>query len=329
MNKENEFIHQFGINRGFQTSTQKVDRCLFLSSDAKQLYRNICHYAYGDRRGCFPGQATLRLELGWSRGLMSKILKELIDLGFIATSSRGANKTLCYHIKELNLVPILYHSEIVHGLKPANSVEVEAFSALLDEYKSSELYAKVNSSGVPNQFSDEIKAWFSERMSDSSELEEDKSPDEPTEHKTLRRIEPKIAPTVDKVLDSNSKPKGGGSGHYSKKDVEVWNYKDFCEYFKDKYNENHKSTYMGNMNEDRIFMKNVVDKRGKDITKELIDLYILNTDYSLKLVKHFSNSNVQQNLGVLRDTGKMHEFHRENKSVPKPTSEDFDPEFGF
>jgi hypothetical protein len=325
MNKESEFIHNYGVNRGYQTSAQKVDRCLFLSSDAKQLYRNICHYAYGDRRGCFPSQATLRLELNWSRSLMSKVLSELIELGFITTSNRGASRTLCYHITELNLIPSLYHSEIIHELKPNDSVKVEEFDKLLDEYKGSELCAIVDKSGVPTQYVSEIKGWFEKRMgcdvAEKSILFSDKAPDG-----FIKRIEPKIAPSVDKILDPNSKPKSRGN-HYSKKDIELWNNKDFCEYFKDKYNENHKLAYIGNSSEDVIYMKHVVSKRDKNIVKELIELYILKTDFSPKTVKHFSSSGVQQGLGVLHETGKMPEFKK--KSDPKPSAQDFDSNFGF
>jgi hypothetical protein len=155
---ENEFIHEVGVNKGFNVEINKVTRCLLLSSDARTLYSNIRSYAYGNKSECYPGIGKLMAQLRWSANKLKKFTLELEEKGLIRVERR--NNRLVYKVIEYHKIPLLYHSEIVSSLIPLGYRDGELFKMKVDKYEESELYAKVVESANPIAYEQEIKQWF-------------------------------------------------------------------------------------------------------------------------------------------------------------------------
>ncbi|MFF2480261.1 helix-turn-helix domain-containing protein [Paenibacillus sp. NPDC058071] len=157
LSTEQDFIYNFGVNRGHTLSYLKINRCYFLSAEAKQLYHNICDYAWGDKRNCHPSQSILRLELGWSRSSMDKYMKELRESGLIHCESLGVNKPLLYHIAELRTVPCIVHSELIHRVKEELGVKPDDFYPAMAAYKK---FIRSSNGHYNTYDADRIAPWF-------------------------------------------------------------------------------------------------------------------------------------------------------------------------
>lgn len=303
--KENEFIFSFGVNKGYQNSTQKIDRCYFLSDKAKQLYRNICHYAYGDKRDCFPGQVSLRDELDWSKGTISTYLNELISLGFIQTVNHGANKPLTYSIVELCNIPLLYHSEMIHKIRLTLNIEGEIWIKLKKLYAQSPLYDEITQSADPLSFYKQVLKWFEDSKLNLIPVEGvvvvKDTPQIPSD--AIRRFKNLgVSPKVDEVGNFESKqPRKKRSTKYIEKATNEWNSWDFFDYYSDKFNEKTGLPYLGTKADDSTFMSTVIKKfRNNEHVKVLIDLYLDHPEIANpQNIQNFSASWVQQKLQAL------------------------------
>ncbi|WMT39268.1 helix-turn-helix domain-containing protein [Paenibacillus sp. D2_2] len=166
---EKEFLTQFGVNFGFTQVHSKVDRCYFLTSDAKALYHNLNQYAYNGSKECFPSQALLRAELGWSKHSVTKYVEELRQKGFIKTI-RNPGRPLMYILEELHTISSLVHSEIVHEIrKELFSIDDrEMFVIALIEYKESDVHSKVLNVPDPTTYKELIRQWFLQWQGETS-----------------------------------------------------------------------------------------------------------------------------------------------------------------
>lgn len=309
---EKEFIHNFGPNRGYTESYSKINRCYFLSSDAKQLYYNIRDYAYHGR-DCFPGTETLRAELGWSKEKLSKYLKELIDKGFI-TVSRRFGKPSVYTIQELHTIPVLVHSEIVHEIRLRYNNSSEFFEALA-KYKQSELCEKVMKAGNPLDYTSEINEWFDKEI--SSAHAEGVTDHLPVKEKVLsvQLANPELPKTFsisgvqsEKDPDRNEKRKKAKS--HKDVPVEEWNSRHFVSYFGELYFKKFGQPYMPTA-ADYGCMKRVIESgKSKEVIKKHIENFMELDYFNVKTVRVFSSTHSQTVLDQYVNNGAVPSYKK-------------------
>lgn len=204
---EKQFIYNEGVNRGHSLSYSKVNRCLFISAEAKQLYHNICDYAYGDKRDCYPSHQSLMFELGWGNTKLKEVIKELRDVSLIDVKS-VPGKSSVYVIREINLVPTLYHSEMIYALAKyarENSIyDTKAFQKKVGDYKKSDLFKEVSTSNNPTTFKEVIFDYFFNNENSKFNDSDDKR----DEHGTNDTEEP-VAVETPKASSTTPKPRRG------------------------------------------------------------------------------------------------------------------------
>lgn len=307
---EKEFLYSFGVNKGYTIIYDKVLKCLFLSSNAKQLYINLCNYACKGNNSV--KQALLRIELGWSKETFNTYLNELKTYGLIVCESQGRGKPLLYKLQELHKVKILIHSEIVFSLmnefKLKSSSNLEKFYNALQEYKESELFKEITEKELnPLDYKEEIKKWFYAKMFRE-------------EHKEESQSEEPIAPPKETV----SIPVwnlGDGVGYeseqtapkkrkfdYKNTPVNEWNTNHFCNYFCDLYYKKFKIPYAITKC-DRGAMKSLLERRqDKQLIKKHLENYMDIDFFETKTIKGFTSSYVQSVLDSYAATGKLPQY---------------------
>lgn len=276
--EEQSFIYQYGVNLGFTMSFRKVDRCYFLSSEAKQLYRNLCAYAYSG--SCFPSQNALRAELGWGKQKMSAYLNELREKGFISTSQPKPEKPLIYNILPLHTIPCLFHSELLHQIRIQMGNE---FYALLDEYRKSELCRQAFDR--PLDFADQIHAFFQR-----------KEPE--TEASQARHVPTYAPPDVDVNVESTQKKKK--KARFNEISVDEWQTFHFCDFFAHLYEKKYDKPYAITKKDLGCMKRLLAAGVKKQRLKNMIELYVsTNLVQGVKTISVFSSNHTQAQLDAL------------------------------
>lgn len=284
---EKQFIYSEGVNKGHSLSYSKVNRCLFLSSDAKQLYHNICDYAYGDKKDCYPSHTSLLIELGWGSTKLKQVMAELKASNLITTKAVVGKPTV-YNITDLNNVTMLYHSETVYAVissyKGNRMVTHELLLCLVNKYKESVLFTEVSASSKPTDYREQINKWFGEFTSN-----QDKEPapvTEPTAKTEKKGFIPTPINTEGVTLSSDEgegsrKPKGSvvkrGLNSFDDESQAVdmndstskWSYLHVYKYYTKKYFDT-LGNYPNCTVADSVTLKRVM--RVKEVTRVIKDI---------------------------------------------------------
>lgn len=304
---ENDFIHNFGVNKGFSMSYSKVNRCYFLSSNAKQLYHNICDYAYGGRRDCFPSQNTLRAELGWSKQTIVTYTKELVDLGFISTKRRQG-KSMLYHIHELHRIPALVHSEIVHEIRVSLAGDRDDFFQALEDYKESELCQEIMKCPNPLERKHEIIQWFSNYFASGTEEAQTEavSPEPTPPVVNLPRTFSVEGVRKEANPDRTDQRRARKELDPYKLPPDEWNANHFARYFEEEYQRKFKIPYAVSAAE-RGQLKRLIEKLGdkKAILKTHMDNFLALDFFEEKRLLVFTSQWAQVILDAYLDSGKL------------------------
>lgn len=325
---EKQFIFKFGVNKGYTISYNKVNRCLFLSSGAKQLYQNLCSHAMEE--DSFPTQAMLRLELGWSRQTLNLYLNELKEYGFIVQKSNGKNKPAIYELVELHNIPLLIHSELVYGfIKEYNIVQTDVLDKMyqiINKYKKSALFKEVQNSTDILSFKDKIYSYFYAHLFDM-EVKEEK-----IELQSRADINNKVSiPLVWDLgmveRENEERPKKRKVKHYNDVPLEEWNTNHFCYYFADKYKEKFDVPYIVT-NADRGAMKRLLDEKPKELIKQYIEIFLKEDYFEIKTIKGFASSFVQSVLDRYIKFGRLPSY-KNNESKIQEKDEGYVPEDYF
>lgn len=324
---EKEFLTQFGVNFGFTQIHSKVDRCYFLTSDAKALYHNLNQYAYNGSKECFPSQALLRAELGWSKNSVTKYVEELRKKGFIKTI-RHPGRPLMYLLEELHTVPVIAHSEIVHEIRKElfGSDEREVFANSLADYKDSEVYTTVSQESDPNAHKDKVRQWFVQWQGETHVEEPGQSmPEQPKPPQPSGRRKPQIIREegVEKVGDPTKPEKAKRKGVSKNPDeapVEDWNTNHFRAYFMRQYQEKYHSAYSWTEEDQKTMHKMRETKGDNSALKEALDKFFSIDQFAPKTVRLFGSTNTQAVLDEFTRTGKLPWYM--NKKDEKPSLED-------
>lgn len=334
-NDEKQFIYGEGVNKGHSLSYSKINRCLFLSLGAKQLYTNISEYAYNGKRNCFPSQISLMVQLGLSRNSIQKYTDELKNFGLIKITRTGGGNYV-YHLQELHLVKALVHSEVVYNALDLFKSKGEEVIKALDEYKQSDLCKNANEE--PSFFQRNIYDFFRhyferpsqekyyEEVWGSVEVVKEKAKkDEP--HKPKRFINTSV-PTQEIKKETNpDSPERVKTKRTKAIDtpVEEWNTNHFVEHFEQKYLQVMKLPCLGAGIKERGQLKRLVDvySEHKNVLKEKMDIYVQSDFFSPKGISNFCSNYVQ---GLLDQYIKTGSFERKTEStlVPKEDSGQFD-----
>lgn len=297
---EQEFIYRYGVNRGHSLSFSKVNRCLFLSSQAKQLYNNLSDYVFEGKNDCYPSQATLRLGLGWSRGTLNTYLNELKEKGLVECEQQGAGKPLRYILKELCTVPCIIHSELVYSLKPTTSEEIDSFQKKVNEYMQTDLFNEMQQ----NPDLEKIKSWFTSTKTQPATPE----------------ATPQPSPTLPKVIpisaDAEEEPKKPKRKRKSFEDmpVEDWGTNQLCDYFSHLYSQAFGVPYMITV-ADRACMKRLLQTKSPEILRDHIRNFIELDFFDAKNIKGFSSSYCQAVLDQYLANGTLPSYKRQSKRV--------------
>jgi hypothetical protein len=344
---EKEFLYNEGPNRGHSLTYSKVNRCLFLSSEAKQLYTNISEYAFNGKRDCFPSQLALRLQLGWCKNTIRKFTYELRDARLIALERTGGGNYV-YHLSELHTIPTVAHSEFVHEvLEQYRKEHGENTFKALETYKKTSLCDKANKNPVGHEATIEkfFQAYFAgETLLPVSEPVVYKPQPEIPQHVPgmPRRITaaPVNADEIRREADP-SKPEKASSGrkHTSWRNVPVedWNTNHFTSYFADKYLEVMKLPMIGAGMKERGQLKKLIDLygemevegkpyNGRELLKRRIEVYIDSDFFSPKGISNFCSNFVQGMITQYLNTGS---FDRKKQSnlAPQEDSQETKDEF--
>lgn len=318
---ESEFIHNFGVNKGFGMTISKISRCFFLSSGAKALYYNIRDYAYGGKRESFPGQSTLRAELDWSKQTLTDYLDELRTAGLIRTEHKS-HKTLTYYIEELQKVPVLAHSEIVHTIRKYS--RREPFFVALKAYKKSALFQTVSQSPNPIEYKEQINDWFRQQI-------EGGEPQKPVAQTTPANL-PKTF-KVDNSVQAVANPETKEKGKKKSRDpyetaVEEWNYHHFTDYFVREYETKFQQMYMitkSDMGALSRLLKAKGESFDKAVMKTHIDNFLVLDHFETKTLRIFTSTHTQAVLDAYLNTGKVPSYRASRDEKPKhETPSDWD-----
>jgi biotin operon repressor len=297
---ENSFIYTFGKNRGHTLAYSKVNRCLFLSSEAKLLYLCICEYAYSDRRDCFPNQASLRLHLGWSRSTLSKYTKELRRVGLIQIKQERIGSNYVYHIPELSTVSTLVHSEVVYLVLEAFKGRDNLVEAV-EAYAKSDLFSSVTSCSSVTHTA-RLTRWFAEFFSGEM-LKAEEQPPAPTRPKF------RIHDGIDRSASAEDKPVRKKKVPADIAFLPEWNVHHYASYIEKKYLAVVKLPMVSvNLGEKAALKKLIELHKGmEESLVKKIDLYIESETFSPKGVFNFCSNYVQQLLNSYLTTGSWSE----------------------
>lgn len=320
---EKEFLTQFGVNFGFTQVHSKVDRCYFLSSDAKALYHNLNQYAYNGSKECFPSQALLRAELGWSKNSVTKYVKELREKGLISTI-RNTGRPLMYLIEELHKVPVIAHSEIVHEVRKElfGADEREVFTNALEVYKVSDEFKITSSVDNPLDYRELVYQWFVRFKGEPESQEVVEVIEEAPKPLAPRSRQVTVVNTegVEKVGDPTKPEKGkkkGVSKNPGEAPVEDWNTNHFRTYFIRQYQNKYHNTYSWTEEDQKTMGRVVGSKEDNNTLKESIDRFFSIDQFSPKTVRLFGSTNTQAVLDEFSRTGKLPWYMTKDEEKPR------------
>jgi hypothetical protein len=284
-NKESDFIYNYGFNKGVKNAVTKVWRCLLLSSGAKSVYQDLSLYAYGEKRSCYPSVDRLSLDLDCDVKSIVKYTNELIEAGLIVKLQGSDGKANRYGLAELQTVTILKHSEILYAIVPMSAREIRSFKKKLKAYKESELYYKIQASGNPDTYREEIQAWFDNYVLDESTngAGEQGSVVKIIDNSIQKRLHMagQFAPEYDGMVKeegigkAKAKPKAK-TGKYAYKDkaVSEWHCKDFLAYYNDTHEELYGYAFGGGEAEEGMLKRLIFNKGNNEHVKSQMDVFL-------------------------------------------------------
>ncbi|WP_426455481.1 helix-turn-helix domain-containing protein (plasmid) [Paenibacillus sp. S-38] len=329
--READYLYNHGINRGHTLSYSKVNRCYFLSAEAKQLYHNLCSYAWGNKRDCSPCQTTLRTELGWSKYTLDTYLNELRNAGLVWSTTQGVKKPLVYNLADLSTVPAIVHSEIVHEIrKDLIGGSNEEFYRALKAYKDSELYKRFlafhedpwQSDDSVVHFIAEIRNWFEQIMKGITEAPDRPSKEDPPhivqiaqeapETATVQRRKP-TGPSSTADVTAASDPEGkrgkGSKKAHDPEDADTWTSHHFYVYFAEMYELRYKSAYLTTEKDRALFGRLLRGRNNEKRTvRQYLDSFMELDFFQTKTLAIFCSTHSQSVLDAYFHTGKLPVF---------------------
>lgn len=328
-NDEKTFIYSDGLNKGHTLSYSKINRCLFLSMGAKQLYNNISEYAYNGKRNCFPSQTSLMIQLNLSRNSIQKYTDELKESGLISVTRTGGGNYV-YHLQELHTVKALLHSELVYSALEVFKSKGESILEAVEEYKKSDVCKY--SSEDPIHFRDDVYSFFHNYF-DHQTKENQYKDLWSQEHKKEEVQKPKriintAVPTEEVKKEASLETQERVKQKKTKAvdtPVTEWNTNHFVEHFEHRYLVTMKLPCLGAGIKERGQLKRLVDvySEHKEVLKAKIDIYIESNYFSPKGISNFCSNYVQ---GLLDQYIKTGSFERkvDQNIIPKEDSGNFD-----
>ncbi|WP_186381053.1 helix-turn-helix domain-containing protein [Paenibacillus xylanexedens] len=318
--READFLSNYGVNKGYTIAYSKVSRCYLLSASAKQLYQNLCAYAWGGN-DCWPSQITLRSELGWSRATFDGYLDELRNAGMVTTANQGPNRTLLYTLTDLSEVPLIKHSEMIHQIRTdLTGNGNEAFYRALRSYMESDLYARLRQANLDGEtirpVYEELRSWFQSALTGSQEPrraskadsapKRSEQPGKPTRepHRAPpRNLGPRDLSGVSgsaSLEERGKRPARRGNPE----DPETWTATDLYEFFAQQYTEATNQPYLVSV-KDRTQMKRLLESsRGsKQQIKDNIKLYVSADYFEIKTIAGFCSMFVQSAIDAYHKRG--------------------------
>lgn len=308
VSNEQDFIYNFGVNKGHTLSFSKVNRCYFLSAEAKQLYHNICDYAWGAKRECRPSQATLRAELGWGRHSMDKYLNELRVAGLIMTEKRGNKMPLLYRLNELHRCEAIIHSEVVHQIRETLGMTGDPFHSALDYYikagpaitdplrQREEIHRWFQYYNSGEITAATVSASFSPASRPAAAVDQSACADRPVN--TLNSAE------VSAVVDPRSKKRGKIA--VDPDNAETWNSHHFRSYFADLYKTRYETGYQSSSADVGQMARLIRSKPGQKEEIRNAMVHFIGMDFfTTKTLSSFCSGFVQTTLDHFFQTGKL------------------------
>ena len=318
-NSEEHYIHSEGVNTGYTRSFNKVDRCLFLSDRVRKLYLTIRSYAYGEKRDCHPSQATLRVDLRWSKQTLKTYMDELEASGAIFIERKAANKTSTYWFMEIQNVHCVVHSELVQEYRPVGTAALEAFLEKLDEYEKSELYLEAINTDVKelSKLRGKIGVFFCEESDNTGEEPVVTTPQIPRPFPAVR-----VIPTEGIELGSESIPKSKKKKVDINDPFDVWNCHHFLAYFEELFVRKHGTTYQPEVGDLRA-LKLAIDKcDNNEQFKQRMEIYFEHSEvFSMNNLKGFCGHYVQNSLTNYLTYGKFNTYKSPMKTDKPSESE--------
>jgi len=337
-NKENDFIFHYGVNKGVKNAISKVWRCLFISIGAKSVYQNLCLYAYGDKRNCYPSIQRIALDLDCDTKSVIKYLDELIDAGLIQKIKDEFHQKNSYCLIELHEVNILKHSEMVYSFMPSTTREIAEFKKVLKDYKKSELFEMVSKSEYPEKYYHAICSWFSKVEELTNELEEldpveagsadnvedtnetsTNIPSTPNPIQKRLALAKVVPQEYDEVVNiENPKPKRKTRLTYKDKPVNDWSCKDFLQYYNNRYEEMFGCRYGGGRAEEAMIKTLIYSKQNNNHIKKQMDVFLSHSDvFEVLSIQNFVFSKNQALLDSYVRDGKFPAYIRKKRAEPK------------
>jgi hypothetical protein len=153
-------------HKGTSQIPQAVNKCLFLSKEAKQLYSSLCQHMYGEKRYSYPSQALLMLELDVAPATLNEYLKELREQKMIRTTFLPAGN-LKYILEDIWRPFCLRHSEwiwlLIEEVRKTKDLTYQQIKKDVKKYRNSELYNEVVSSFNGHEHIQLLFEWFSNK----------------------------------------------------------------------------------------------------------------------------------------------------------------------
>lgn len=337
VSNEQDFIYNFGVNKGHTLSFSKVNRCYFLSAEAKQLYHNICDYAWGSKRECRPSQATLRAELGWGRHSMDKYLNELRAAELILTEKRGNQQPLLYKLNELHRSQAIVHSEVVHQVREALAISGDLFHSALDIYiKAGPVITD------PVRQRAEIHRWFQNYSYPDrtpAKVEEVEFPvqeDPPVRPQGMviregflnQKPSTNIPKSTDVVTAADPLSTKKGKVVVDPDNAETWNSHHFGSYFSDLYKQKYGTVYQPSAADSGQLSRLIRSKPGqKESIRDAMEHFFNIDFFTVRTITSFCGNFVQAMLDQFMLTGKIPDKRTAN-SYPKKNQLGLAPEAG-
>lgn len=298
--QENQFIFKFGVNKGYIQFCNKVNKCLFLSCGAKQLYCVL--YSYVINEGNFPNQAMLSLELGVNKNTFYRYLNELENFKFIEKKIDNKNKFLTYLINEVQNIPLIVHSELIYKFIKNNEIIndnlLNKMITALNKYKTSDLFKEVMSNENILNYEDVISDYLYNEVFGV--------PNKHLKEEVLKQIDVPPVWYLDNVeKEGEEKSKKQKVKSYKDTPINEWNVNHFCYYFSDKYKEKFEMPYVIT-NADRGALKRLLKERSnQEIMKNYLDTFLEQDCFNVKTIKGFTSSFVQSSLDNFFKTGNL------------------------
>jgi hypothetical protein len=298
------FKYKFGYrtHKGTNNLDKKIDSCLFISNNAKCLYRHLKSYAY-DSDECYPGRDTLMKLLRVKsettfKGYMDELIKaDLIEL------SREFGKENRYKLLPPHKSSALYNSELIY-MCFFDSTTLGEWITLVDDYEDSDLFRAITSSDKPLEFKDAIVDWYSSRTGKVFEPKKEKQ--NPLSIKRQLAIAEGYESKQQEIPYQESKTKVKGVNRHNK-DFDMWTTDDFVNHFNDTFEE---ATGLGGkpvpQGVRKMLDELIKTRKNKALVKEYIEIFIQNPkEFEITDMYNFCMSWNQTKLDTFKTTGKF------------------------